>query len=316
MPHHLPKYPKRSQVVDYLEDYARHFNIQPRFGERLGHARREQGRWIATTTSGANWSAAHLVICTGANRVPVCPKISGLKGFPGPVVHSSEYKNASEWTDKRGLVVGCGNSGAEIALDIHEHGGSPTLVVRSPIHVSPRDLLGRGAQETSMLMSSLPVGLADAISVLTLKLVVGDLSKFGIHRPKKGPIRLIVEDGRVSLLDVGTLALIRSGELAVVPGVRDIDGQQVSFVDGSSASFDAIVLATGFRADLYRLVPAANKVRDRHGQHRPFGGDDAPGLFLVGFRNVATGLLREIGIEAVQVAQIIHRANLPGGRRV
>jgi predicted HAD superfamily Cof-like phosphohydrolase len=89
-----------------------------------------------------------------------------------------------------------------------------------------------------------------------------------------------------------------------------VDGSLVSFVDGSTSRFDAIVLATGYRADLPQLVPAADRVRDRRGQHRPFGGADAPGLFLVGFRNVATGLLREMGIEAAQVAQVIHRANL------
>jgi indole-3-pyruvate monooxygenase len=92
------------------------------------------------------------------------------------------YKNTTPYQGKRTLVVGCGNSGAEIALDLAEQGFDGAMVVRGPVHVVPRDMFGRPTQHTEVLLSHLPLGLRDFIAVNTVGLVVGDLSRGGAHR--------------------------------------------------------------------------------------------------------------------------------------
>jgi indole-3-pyruvate monooxygenase len=304
MPSYYDRYPTRQQVVNYLERYAQHFHIQPRFAWPVGRASRSEERWLVEGPGDQALSAKHLVVCTGYNRTPNLPMFEG--SFAGPMVHSSSYRDGSPYRDQDVLVVGCGNSGAEIALDLFEHGARPHLVVRSPIHVLPRDLLGRPSQETAVAMRRLPVGARDRIAGWMLKWAVGDLRRWGIERPAKGPVRLIVEEGRVSMLDVGTLALIKSGDIQVRVGVTRLDGHDVGFADGTTGRFDGIVLATGYKATLGDFLDgAADLVNDRGFPTRFGGNAAAPGLFFVGYKNPPTGALREMGIEAGEVAKAI-----------
>ena len=101
-----------------------------------------------------------------------------MADFTGSVVHTETYKNPQPYVGKRTLVVGCGNSGAEIALDLAEQGVDVAMVVRGPVHVVPRDLWGRPSQETSILLSRLPVAVRDALVAPILRLAVGDLSRW------------------------------------------------------------------------------------------------------------------------------------------
>jgi cation diffusion facilitator CzcD-associated flavoprotein CzcO len=110
------------------------------------------------------------------------PALPGADAFGGLVVHSSAYRDPAPFAGKRTLVVGCGNSGAEIALDLAEHGVDVSMVVRGPVHVVPRDLLGRPSQSTNIMLSRLPLALRDALVSATMRLAVGDLSKWGIVR--------------------------------------------------------------------------------------------------------------------------------------
>ena len=318
MPEAWPDYPSRAQVVEYLESYAARFGIEPRFGQEVKRiarlpagdaapgeaAERTPARWEVTTQDAA-LRAQSLVIATGYNRVPTRPAIEGLASFGGEVIHSSEYKNGAHLAGKEVLVVGCGNSGAEIAIDLHEHGARPSLVVRGPIHVMPRDLLGRPSQETGILLSRLPLGIADRLAAATLRLAVGDLSRWGIRRPDKGPIRLIVEDGRVSMLDVGTLALIKRGRVRVLPGVTSFRAGGATFADGRTYPFSAVVLATGYETGLSGLFERSDTLLGARGRPRAFGEAVLPGLYFVGFKNPPTGALREIAIEARRVAASI-----------
>jgi len=88
-----------------------------------------------------------------------------------------------------------GNSGAEIALDLAEQGVDVAMVVCGPVHVVPRDMFGRPAQRTNVLLSHLPPGLRDLLAVKAVGLVVGDLTRWGIVRPTVGPNRMIEGSG-------------------------------------------------------------------------------------------------------------------------
>ncbi len=115
-PASVPMYPSRAEVVDYLERYARHFALEPRFGQRAARARRDGARWVVTTPGGEH-SGRALVIATGYNRVPNVPAFPYRERFGGAILHSSEYRSGAAYRGRRAIVVGLGNSGGEIALD-------------------------------------------------------------------------------------------------------------------------------------------------------------------------------------------------------
>jgi len=108
----------------------------------------------------------------------------------------------------------------------------------------------------------------------------------------------------VPLIDIGTLAAIRAGTIKLRGAIDRLTAGSVVFADGNAERFDAIILATGFRPDLRRLVPDVDGVFDHHGLPRVTGGPTAaPGLYFCGQITSPTGQLREIGIEARRIAE-------------
>lgn len=309
-PKSYPKYPSRLQFIEYLEGYAEAFNIRPRFGSRVVWAGQQNGSWCARTETEA-YNAQHLIVATGYNGQPYFPEIDGLRSFEGTVLHSSDYKTGADYKGKKVLVVGCGNSGAEIAVDLHEQGAQAWMVVRGPAHVVPRDLLGTPIQVSAIMLNKLPTAVADAITGLLLKATLGDLSPYGIVRPEKGPRAMIEEEGRVPILDIGLIDLVKKGQIQVMPGISQVGAKEVTFEDGQVLPFDVIVLATGYRPQLQAFLEGAEEVLDERGYPRAQGYEtEAPGLHFVGFSNPVTGLLREIGIDAKRIAAAIRKKEL------
>jgi indole-3-pyruvate monooxygenase len=307
-PRETPGYPSRDQVIEYLSNYARQHKIRPRLGVVVNRVQRTGERFTVETSAGT-MTPRFVVVATGNNAVPVKPNFSGLEGFAGNVIHAQKYKNAEPFAGKRTLVVGCGNSGAEIALDLAEHGVDVAMVVRGPVHVVPRDLFGLPTQATGVLLSGLPMAVRDAIVGLVMRIMVGDLSRWGIVRPTLGINRMIVETGRIPMLDLGTIAKIKEGKIRVLSGVAEVFADRVRFDDGSTHSFDAIVLATGYTPGLERLIEGFESISDARGRPQHVGAEtDIAGLFFVGFQNTPTGALREIALEAQRVAATIHRS--------
>ena len=306
-PRETPRYPSRADMVGYLERYAEQHRIAPRFGVEVRRVTRGPKGFTVETSAG-RLEPRFVVVATGYNGVANRPEFPGLAAFAGSVVHTETYKNPQPYIGRRALVVGCGNSGAEIALDLAEQGVDVAMVVRGPVHVVPRDLWGRPSQETSVMLSRLPVAVRDALVSPILRLAVGDLSRWGIVRPALGPNRLIEEAGRIPILDIGTTAQVKSGRIRVRPAVQAVLPDRVRFADGRTEAFDAIILATGYRPGLDRFIDGFASISDERGRPQRFGAETAvPGLFFVGFRNPPTGALREIGREAPRVAAAIGR---------
>jgi hypothetical protein len=125
----------------------------------------------------------------------------------------------------------------------------------------------------------------------------------GLRRAAKGPRQMVEEDGRVPLIDIGTLAKIRDGSIGIRGGIDRLTSDGVIFTDARAEPFDAVILATGFRPDLRRLISDVQGVFDRHGMPMVTGQvTAAPGLYFCGQITVPTGQLREIGIEAQRIA--------------
>ncbi|KAG2548827.1 hypothetical protein PVAP13_9KG201100 [Panicum virgatum] len=258
-PDHYPKYPARRQFIDYFEHYAAKFEIKPEFSTTVlsAHYDNTSGLWRVATTSSSSSAPANgggdmeyisrwLVVAMGVNADTVVPDISGLDAFDGKVTHVSNYKSGEAYTGKRVLVVGCGNSGMEVLLDLFNHGARPAMVVGDAVHVLPHKVLGKFTFELAMLlMRWLPIWIVDKIMVLLAWLVHGNLGKLGLHRPATGPFKLMEKHGRTPVLDYGALACIRAGDIAIVPAVtRFGKGGQVELTDGRTLNFDAVILAS------------------------------------------------------------------------
>jgi cation diffusion facilitator CzcD-associated flavoprotein CzcO len=259
-------------------------------------------------TDGADIAARRVVVAAGLNAVPSRPQWPGMESYRGALLHSSAYRNGAPWSGRRVLVVGAGNSGAEIALDLAEHGVRPDLCIRGALHVTSRRTLGLPTPVPTILLMRLPLAAADAIANAALRLTVGDLSRWGIEAPGYGPIRGIVERGRIPLIDVGTLARIKRGEITVRKAIERFHPDGVSFAGGERAAYDAVVLATGFRPGLEHLLEDAEGLLDERGRALHDGITTRPGLYLAGYATPATGLLREIGFIARRIAAHIAKA--------
>lgn len=189
-----------------------------------------------------------LVVATGENAEPVVPEMKGAEGFEGSLLHSSEYKSGVEYEGKSVLVVGCGNSGMEICVDLCEHGAMPFMSVRSgvrsttfvtflyplsslisvislvmhpngnkQVHVLPREMLGTSTFGVAMrLLKWLPTRVVDRFLLIMAKMIIGDTEKYGLKRPKMGPLELKNKTGKTPVLDVGALSLIKAGKIKVV----------------------------------------------------------------------------------------------------
>ena len=309
-PDAAPRYVPRRGVVDYLAAYAAKAGIEPCFGEEATAIVRDgAGRWQTSTRSGRTFVSDAVVVGTGANNHPFAPAIEGEELFRagGRIVHSRDYRDAAPFAGERVLVVGMGNTGAEIALDLAEHGVAVALSVRSPINIVHRDVLGRPTQQTSIMLARLPTSIGDALARLLCDITVGDIGRYGLPRSRVSPLRQLREHGRTPVIDVGTLARIKSGEIGVFPGIRRLVAGGAEFVDGRTAQFDAIVLATGYRAGVAALFPGIAVPVDDSGLPTQLAGSGAlAGVFFVGFDlRQAGGLLRTIAQQALAVAERI-----------
>jgi cation diffusion facilitator CzcD-associated flavoprotein CzcO len=293
-PNDYPRYVPRNLFIKYLDGYTAHFNLQPRFGETVRAIRREADQWLVESTS-PPIRAANVVIASGYNTEPSMPAVAGLDKFKGKVIHSAQYANAKPFAGQSVLVIGMGNTGAEIALDLAENGARPTISLRNGVHIVPRDLFGIPIQMVAMLATKvLPAGANDRLFPIILDAALGDLTKYGIRRPPQGLLQQIRDTARIPVLDVGTVRKISEGAIKVAPGLTVITEDGAIFTGGGRGQFDAIIFATGYHAN-YRSFIAAD------------AADNKPGLYFVGYRNSVTGLLREISKEAIAAAEDIRR---------
>lgn len=313
-PESAPRYVPREGVVEYLMAYAEHHGLRPELGREVVAVEPAPAgtrmRWVARTAGGQRHAARHVVLATGANRRPNLPALPGQADFEGRVLHSRHYHHPAPFAAQRVLVVGMGNTGAEIALDLVEHGVRTAISVRSPVNIVLRDVLGRPTQLSSIALSKLPPAWGDAIAILLRNLTVGDLSRYGLHTAAMSPLRQLREQGRTPVIDVGTVQRIRAGDIQVYPGIRTLTRGGVRFVGGGEHPFDVVLLATGYDGALQELFPGTALPLDVRGMPPGTVGEGAlEGVYFVGFDvRQPGGLLRSIGPQAQAVAQRIGKS--------
>lgn len=309
-PDDAPRYVPRAQVVAYLESYCDRFNLNPRLGESVASVRWDDGRWI-TQTQSTRYVSRHVVVATGYNRVPKMPEWPGRETFQGDLMHSSAYRNGAPWRGKRAVVVGLGNSGGEIAQDLWEHGAQVAISVRSPVRTVPRDLFGVPTQYTSIAFAQLPDPVSDWLSDVIERNLLDDLSPYGLQRPECSAREQVERYGKIPLIDVGIVDLIKQGNVEIIGDIQALDSGGAVLRDGTRRDADLILCATGYRAKLADFLDRADRFTDDRGYPTAHGREARqPGLYFVGFANPTTGALRESGIEAMRVADSIREKDL------
>jgi indole-3-pyruvate monooxygenase len=305
MPPNYPRYPSRDQVVAYLEAYSEEQGLAPRFGQKVVSVQPEGEGWV-TQTQDTTYHSRFVVVATGYAGQPNMTSFPGMDTFEGKIIHSREYRTGAAYKGQSVLVVGFGNSGGEIAIDLFEQGAKPALSVRSPVNIIPRDILGIPVLALTVYSSRLPSALMDVLFAPLLRLIFGDLSKLGLRKLPYGPLRQIAHDRHIPLIDVGTVQHIRKDHIAVYPGIARFNAHSVTFEDGRELAVDTVVLATGYRPALGEFLPLADRVTNADGFPLVSGRESAlPGLYFCGFYLSPTGMLREIGIEAGRIAEAI-----------
>ncbi|KAL0687094.1 hypothetical protein Bca4012_086771 [Brassica carinata] len=180
-PENFPKYPSKNEFLDYLESYASHFGIVPRFNENVVNAAFDtsSGLWRVKTLNKTEYLSKWLIVATGENADAYVPETPGIVKFSGgKIIHASDYRSGEEFRQQRVLVVGCGNSGMEISLDLVRHNASPHLVVRNTVHVLPREILGLSTFGVGMtLLKCLPLRLVDKFLLLMANLSFGNTDR-------------------------------------------------------------------------------------------------------------------------------------------
>jgi indole-3-pyruvate monooxygenase len=304
-PREYPRYLSRLQLIEYLEAYSRPHRAALKLGQRVTSARRTNGAWRVETHD-AFYESPYLVIAAGYNREPYTPAWPGRSEFQGAFLHSSQYRTGEAFRDQRVLVVGFGNSGGEIAIDLHEHDAHPCLSVRGPVNVLPRELLGVPILTIAIAESILPARWADALNAPILRAAVGNLASYGLQKDRQGPVTRIHGSGRVPLIDVGTIRLIKEGKISVFPAIERFFEDGVVFTGGKRERFDAVIAATGYQPRVDALLPGATSAYSENGVPLCSGGEAAiTGLFFCGYRVSATGMLRDIAREARQIGAAI-----------
>ncbi|XP_043720033.1 probable indole-3-pyruvate monooxygenase YUCCA10 [Telopea speciosissima] len=287
-PNSYPTYVPRKLFVQYLDDYVTQFKVNPVYNRSIESATYDKaaGKWLIKAKNikmdeVEEYSSRFLVVATGETTDPFIPEINGIESFTGEFLHSTKYKTGAPFANKSVLVVGCGNSGMEIAYDLSNFGAKTSIIIRNPLHVITRWMMYVELE----LFKYLPYDLVDGLVLLLSKLWYGDMSKNGIKRPEEGPFAMKDKYGKYPIVDVGTVAKIKSGEIQVLPGISSIKDDEVIFTNGKSYLFDVILFATGFQRITKKWLKDDDDLLDQDGipkQSYPNHWKGKNGLYCAG----------------------------------
>lgn len=299
----------RDDVVRYLERYAEHHDLDIATGIEVTRVEKANSGWELPASGGRVLTSPVVVVATGHNHTPYIPDWPGRNTFSGDLLHASDYRHAGPYAGRDVLVVGVGNTGAEIAVDLVEGGAARVrLAVRTPPHIMRRTTAGWPAQASGILVRRLPTTVVDRLAPYIARISVPDLSAYGMPRPTTG-LYARVRDGAIPVQDVGLIAAVRAGRVEPVAAVERLDGDKVRLSDGADISPGVVIAATGYKPWLEPLVGHLGVLDSRgrpvvRGASTPPG---APGLYFTGFTNPISGMLREIAIDARKIARAAAR---------
>jgi putative flavoprotein involved in K+ transport len=306
IPRRYGQWVARDDLLAYLGDYADRFGVHPEFGVEATRLDRAGASWRVETSAGSRLASV-AIVATGYSRTPHVPDWPGRDAFPGAVLHSADYREPSPYRGRHVLVVGAGNSAAEIAVDLVGVGARVDLSVRTPPNIVRRDTLGVPSQLLGITLKRAPERVMNPLATVLRRFTVPDLSPYGLPAPTGDGYTQFLRTRTVPILDHGFVHAVRAEHIRVVAAVDRFDDAEVRLRDGSTLRPDVVICATGYRPDLESLVGHLGVLDERgmptvHGPNTP---PDLPGLYFVGVTIELAGLLREIGLEARAVGRAL-----------
>ncbi|RZT68841.1 SDR family NAD(P)-dependent oxidoreductase [Leucobacter luti] len=303
MPSDYPDYPDHRQILAYCEAFAHAEGLHDRieFGTTVDRVEpADGGGWLVTTSPAAGAGPAaqtryRAVICaSGAQWQPRIP--DSLRSFAGEVIPARDYREPERFAGKRVLIVGAGNSGCDIAADIGPVAAGCAISVRRGYWFVPKYIGGVPSDTLDAGTEWLPRRLRRALSELTLRVVVGDLRKYGLQRPDHH-----VQDSH-PIIGTRVLQALGRGEVVARPDIARITGRTVEFTDGVRDTFDALIAATGYAPS----VPYAEELISGVGEDELYLGTFSrrhPGLSAIGLGESNAGGFPLFDLAASLIAQ-------------
>lgn len=273
MPESYPDYPSHRQILQYLEGYATRFDLRRHFafGVSVESARAAGDEaWVVRLGDGSERTYRGLITAVGCEWRPNLPGIVG--SFDGEVLHSRDYKHPRQFEGRRVLIVGAGNSGCDIACDASRSAAKALLSMRRGYYFVPKHIFGRPADVFNEKGPQLPYVIERPILQALLRLLNGDITRFGLPKPDHS----ILESHPV--MNTQILHALGHGDLEVRPDIREFRGREVVFVDGGVDEVDLVLFATGYIRGVPFLPPGV------------LADDDVSSLFLNVFHRRAEGL--------------------------
>ena len=266
-------YPTRDEVASYLERYAAALGVEIATGTRVVTVRQEGRQFVVVTADGRQLLASGVVAASGSFSSPYRPAFPGEESFTGRLLHVAGYRNPSAYAGQRVIVVGAGDSAAQVASELAPV-ADVTLAARHSLRFIPQRIGGKDVhywlQETGF--DSLPAAWLDKIT-----------------------------GGSVITDSVGLRQALADGLLDVRPMFAGFDRGHVVWGDGERERADAVILATGYRPSLGYLRELG--ALDARGAPRHSGGISAShlGLVYLGLefqRSYASNTLRGVSADA------------------
>jgi cation diffusion facilitator CzcD-associated flavoprotein CzcO len=270
-----PVYIPKDKLANWFETYveALELNVWTETEFQGGSYDEVEARWTVTLRradgSRRTMHPRHVVMATGVSGIPNKPELPGLADFEGCVLHSSQYDDGEAWTGKRALVIGTGNSGHDIAQDLHSSGTEVTLVQRAPTlvtNIEPSAQLAYAAynegtlEDNDLIATSMPLPLArrshqimtEQSKQLDQTLLEG-LTRIGFKldfgEDGTGWQFKYLTRGGGYYFNVGCSDLLVSGAIRLLQ-FADLDhfvAGGARLKDGRTIEADLIVLATGYK---------------------------------------------------------------------
>ena len=302
IPLNAGRWPTREDMVRYFDHYVARQNIALMLGCEVHRIDRARGGWQLGTSSGEIRTPA-IVLATGNYSAPTIPAWPGLSRFGGEIVHSGEFTNAWPYRGRDVLVVGAGNSAADIAVQLVNDGARRIwLAVRTPPHLVRRSIGPFPSDIFLELFSRVPARVVDPVIARMNRLMWGDLSAYGFHQPPLGLKATVEQRGRIPTLADELIDMVRIGRVEVVGAVEGFESGSVNLADGASVAPQVIIAATGFGTNLDGLVGHLG-VLDEHGNPRGgFASHVGHGMFAIGYGIPPNGPLRAIRMNATPLA--------------
>ncbi|SPM28793.1 flavin-containing monooxygenase [Mycobacterium terramassiliense] len=302
IPLNAGRWPTKEDMVRYFDRYVERQNIAVRLGCEVHRVDRVGNAWRLDTSSGEIRTAA-IVLATGNYGAPALPAWPGFGRFNGEIVHSGDFTNAWPYRGRDVLVVGAGNSAADIAVQLASDGARRIwLAVRTPPHLVRRAIGPFPSDIFLELFSRVPARVVDPVIARMNRLMFGDLSAYGFDRPTLGLKATVQMRGRIPTLADELVGQVRIGRIEVVGAVAALSADGVVLADGTSVAPQVIIAATGFGTDLEGLVGHLG-VLDGHGH--PVGGFAShvgDGMFAIGYGIPPNGPLRAIRMNSTPLA--------------